>query len=179
MPTLENVRVFRSPVHGYGCVARRDIQEGEVIAEVEGILYRWDEVKDDTYCLWVDDDHYFDMVDQTRWINHSCEPKAEVFADLDGQGGAWARIVAIRPIRAGEEVCYHYGFSANVAEPCACGAATCAGWIVDPDEMPALMERLAQEQRTSSKTRKRQPKTAAAALLRRSSDAPDRPTKTP
>ncbi len=169
MPTLDNVRVFRSPVHGYGCVARRDIGTDEVIAEVEGILYRWEDVKDDTYCLWVDDDYYFDMVDQTRWINHSCEPNAEVFAELDGAGGAWARIVAIRPIKAGEEITYHYGFSANVAEPCACGTPSCCGWIVDPDELPVLMERLARDQRQTTKVVKASTRKAstAAALVRR------------
>jgi hypothetical protein len=117
----------------------------------------------------VDDDYYFDMVDQTRWINHSCEPNAEVFAELDGAGGAWARIIAIRPIKAGEEITYHYGFSANVAEPCACGTPSCCGWIVDPDELPVLMERLACEQRQTTKVVKASTRQAstAAALVRR------------
>ena len=147
MPTLENIRVYRSPVHGYGVVARRDIQAGEVISEVEGILYRVEELGDDTYCLWVDDNHYFDMVDQTRWINHSCEPNAEVETDLDGAGGAWARIIATRRIRAGEEITYHYGFSHKLAEPCNCGTGSCPGWIVDPDDLSALIERLQREKR--------------------------------
>jgi uncharacterized protein len=147
VPHLKDIQVFHSPVHGYGVIAKRDIQPGEVIADVEGILYRREELGDDTYCLWIDDDHYYDMVDQTRWINHSCEPNAEVEAGLDDAGVAWARVVAIRPIRASEEVTYHYGFNQELAEPCACRTSSCAGWIVDPDELPALKRRLARENR--------------------------------
>lgn len=131
-------------------VAKRDIQENEVIAEVDGVLYRRDELGDDTYCLWIDDDHFLDMVDQTRWINHSCDPNAEVDAGLDDAGGAWARITAIRPIRAGEEITYHYLFSEDLAEPCNCRTAECTGWIVDPEQMPTLTQRLAREQRAAA-----------------------------
>jgi SET domain-containing protein len=99
--------------------------------------------------LWLDDDHYFDMVDQTRWINHSCDPNSMVEATLDEKGNAWARIVAIRPIRPGEEISYHYAFAPKVAEPCTCGTAACGGWIVDPDLMPELMQRLSVESAAS------------------------------
>lgn len=136
------MRVFRSPVHGYGVIALRDFKEGDVIAEVEGILRHISDLGDDTYCLWIDDDHYFDMVDQTRWINHSCDPNAEVEAELDGKGGAWARISAIRDIKAGEEISYHYGFPAHLAEPCRCGTTACNGWIVDPDAVPGSKQKM-------------------------------------
>lgn len=145
MPIDSKIRVFRSPIHGYGVIALRDFEPGEVVAEVEGVLYREEEIKDDTYCLWVDDDFYLDMVDQTRWINHSCNPNSEIEADLDGQGGAWARIVAIRPIRARDEITYDYGFPQELAEPCSCGAPNCSGWIVDSEELPELVERLARD----------------------------------
>ena len=145
VPLDSNIRVFRSSIHGYGVMALRDLQPGETVADVEGILYRGDEIEDDRYCLWVDDDFYFDMVDQTRWINHSCDPNAEIEAELDGRGGAWARVVAMRLIRAGEEITYDYGFPQELAEPCSCRVAKCIGWIVDSEELPALAERLARE----------------------------------
>jgi hypothetical protein len=126
-------------------VARHDIQPNEVIAEVDGVAYRREELGDDTYCLWIHDDCYLDMVDQTRWINHSCDPNAAVEADVDADGNAWARIVATRLIPAGEEITYHYAFSQELAEPCTCGSPDCLHWIVDPDELPALEERLARE----------------------------------
>jgi SET domain-containing protein len=145
VPIDSKIRVFRSPIHGYGVVALRDFEPQELIADVEGVLYREDEIKDDKYCLWVDENFYLDMVDQTRWINHCCDPNSEIEAELDGQGGAWARVVALRPIRAGEEITYDYGFPHELAEPCSCGIDTCKGWIVDSDELPELVERLARD----------------------------------
>jgi hypothetical protein len=153
VPIDSNIRVFRSPIHGYGVKALRDFEPGDVLANVEGILYREDEIEDDTYCLWVDDDFYLDMVDQTRWVNHSCDPNSEIECDLDGKGGAWARIVATRPIRAGEEITYDYGFPEDLAEPCSCGTSKCNGWIVDTEELPKLLERLALEAGPGSRLR--------------------------
>jgi uncharacterized protein len=141
MPHIPGLKVVRSAIHGYGVVALRDFAPGEVIAWVDGILYREQEIPDDTYSLWVDDGWYFDMVDQTRWVNHSCDPNGEIEADLDGRGGAWARIIAIRHIRAGDEITYDYAFPAEFAEPCRCGAELCRGWIVDVDEISRLAAR--------------------------------------
>ena len=142
MPPLPGLKVVCSPIHGYGVVAVRDFAPGQVIAWVDGVLYREKEIPDDTYALWVDEGWYFDMVDQTRWINHSCQPNGEIEAELDGRGGAWARIVALRPIRAGDEITYDYAFPAEFAEPCACGTAACRGWIIDEDELPRLQARV-------------------------------------
>ena len=56
----------------------------------------------------------------------------------EGTMRAWW--VAVRDIAPGEEITYDYGFVADVAEPCSCGAATCRGLIVDPD--PAEVAKL-------------------------------------
>jgi SET domain-containing protein len=153
VPLDSRIRVYRSPIHGYGVIALRDFEANEVLAEVEGVLYREAEIVDDTYCLWVDDDYYLDMVDQTRWINHSCEPNAEIEAELDGNGGAWARVVASRTILAGEEITYDYGFPQELAEPCSCRTAKCKGWIVDSDELPDLVERLERDSKGAVRLR--------------------------
>jgi SET domain-containing protein len=151
VPNDSRFRVFRSPIHGYGVIALRKFAPGDVVADVEGILYSEEELTDDRYCLWVEDGFYFDMVDQTRWINHSCDPNVEVEAELDGSGGAWARIVASRPIQPGEELTYDYAFPAALAERCSCGVPKCTGWIVDADEQPELARRLAWEKRRKLK----------------------------
>lgn len=135
MPLLSGLRVIRSSVEGYGVVATRDFAAGELLAEVDGIARAADDLEDDTYALLVDDGLLYDMVDQTRWVNHSCEPNTLVEAERTLDGGAWARLVALRAIRAGEELFYDYAFPAAVAEPCLCGAATCRGFIVDPAEL--------------------------------------------
>jgi hypothetical protein len=142
MPPIAGLRVVNSGIHGYGVVAERDFAPGEVVADVDG--YPWNaelEDRDDRYSLWLDDEWCFDMLDQTRWINHSCAPNCEIEGDIAAGGRpAWARLVALRPIRAGEELTYDYGFTAELAEPCMCGAASCRGWIVDEDELPRLRE---------------------------------------
>ncbi len=143
MPPIPGIRVVRSSIDGYGVVATRDFGPGEIIAHVEGVAWRADENRDDRYSLLVDDELFYDMVDQTRWINHSCDPNCEVEVGEDDKGEVWAYVVAIKPIRSGEELSYDYAFSAEVAEPCRCGTANCRGWIIDPDEMHLLKRRAA------------------------------------
>src|SRR5687767_8411657 len=111
MPPLPGLRVVRSSIHGYGVVSTRPFASGEVIAEVDGVALRLEEVVDDEYCLWVTDELYFDMVDQTRWINHSCSPNGVVQTDVDEAGNVSARITALRDIAVGEEITYDYEFA--------------------------------------------------------------------
>jgi hypothetical protein len=134
MPAIPGLRVIRSTIHGYGVVATRAFAVGEVIADVDGAMWLEDEDRDDNFSLWIDDGVYFDMLDQTRWINHSCEPNAEIFGGAEN--GGWAKVIAIKPIREGEEIAYDYGFPIELAEPCTCGAVRCRGWILDEDEIP-------------------------------------------
>jgi len=140
MPPLPGLRVVRSSIHGYGVVATRDFASGELVAEVDGVLWREAQGCDDTYSLWLAEGVYFDMVDQTRWINHSCEPNSQIEGEAEGDT-AWARIVAIRPIRAGEEITYDYAFPAELAEPCGCGAPSCRKFIVAAEEIAELGRR--------------------------------------
>ena len=58
--------------------------------------------------------------------------------------------VAVRDVSPGEEITYDYGFVADVAEPCACGATGCRGLIVDPD--PAELARLPEHLRSLLRT---------------------------
>jgi SET domain-containing protein len=132
MPPLPGLQVVHSRIHGYGVVANRPFVAGEVIADVDGVALRLEEVVDDEYCLWVTDELYFDMVDQTRWINHSCSPNGEVQTDVDDHGNVSARIVALRDIAPGEEISYDYEFAVEFAIPCHCASPQCRGLIIDP-----------------------------------------------
>jgi SET domain-containing protein len=145
MPPIPGLRVVSSGIHGYGVVATRDFAAGEVLADVEGIPWNAElEDRDDRYSLWLDGEWYLDMVDQTRWINHSCAPNSEIEGGVAADGSAaWARVVAIAPIRAGDEVTYDYAFTADLAEPCSCGTPACRGWIVDEAELPRIQGRSA------------------------------------
>jgi hypothetical protein len=65
-----------------------------------------------------------------RWINHSCEPNAETRILEDR---IW--VVALRDIGPGEEITFNYNYDLEDYrdQPCACGAATCVGYMVAPD----------------------------------------------
>jgi hypothetical protein len=119
-------------------VATRSFAAGELIADVDGVAWRDGEGVDDRYSLWIDDGLYFDMVDQTRWINHSCDPNAGLETGVSDTGAVWARIVARRPIQSGQEISYDYAFPAHLAEPCRCGSSRCRGMIIDEEELPAV-----------------------------------------
>lgn len=141
MPPIAGLRVVNSGIHGYGVLAARDFVAGEVVAEVDGLAWNAElEDRDDRYSLWLEDEWYLDMLDQTRWINHSCDPNCDIEGGIEPDGsGAWARVVALRAIRAGEEITYDYGFTAELAEKCLCGVAACRGWIVEESELPRLL----------------------------------------
>ena len=150
VPVLDGLRVISSGIHGYGVVTTRWFYKGETICFGDGVLYREDEELDDTYALvlpgedsGLGESFYWDLVDQTRWFNHSCEPNTEVESRWDhGHQTVRAWWVALRDIGPGEEITYDYAFVADVAEPCACGAAQCRGLIVDLDEIDRLPEHL-------------------------------------
>jgi hypothetical protein len=141
MPLLEGLRVVFSKIHGYGVVTTRPFKAGELVCYGDGVLYKADAEFDDTYALILPgedsgqgDPLFWDLACQTRWFNHSCEPNAEVRSKWDHEENtmrAWW--VALRDIPVGEEITYDYAFTAEVAEPCACGAERCRGLIVDDD----------------------------------------------
>jgi len=130
--------VVRSAIDGYGVIALRPFAAGEVIAEVDGVAWREEEDVDDRYSLWIEDGLYFDMVDQTRFINHSCDPNAYVDIGVTDDGQAWATVIALRPIAIGEELSYDYAFPAHLAEPCRCGSSKCRGVIMEEEALAAV-----------------------------------------
>jgi uncharacterized protein len=154
MPRLEGLKVIRSRIHGYGVIALRQFKEGDIVVYGDGVLYREHEEFDDTYALLLpgyepDEDGeegppmYLDLACQTRWINHCCDPNTEVDTAFDPEtDSAVAWWVALRDIEPGEELSYDYAFSAHLAEPCNCGAASCRGLIVDESELDEVSEEL-------------------------------------
>ncbi len=127
---MDGLRVVRSKIHGYGVIATRAFNEGEVITEIDGILFRANERADDRCTLWLGDDLYLDMLDQMRWLNHSCEPNVWIDTGIREDGTPWAHVIALRPIQASEELTLDYAFEVHQAERCQCGAPSCRGWIV-------------------------------------------------
>jgi uncharacterized protein len=153
MPLMEGLRVVVSSIHGYGVITTRRYLKDEIISYGDGILYPDGAEIDDTYALIFPAEDlgmsgksiYWDLTCQTRWFNHSCDPNTEVMGRWDDEAQtmrAWW--VALRDIEVGEEITYDYGFTAEVAEPCACGAPLCRGVIADddPENLARLPEHL-------------------------------------
>lgn len=154
------VRLARSGVHGYGLFARGPLAKGERVIEYVGErvtkaeawrreqkrLARLAAGRDG--CVYVFElNQRYDIDGAVSWnlarrINHSCEPNCEVQVV---RGRIW--IVAVRPIAAGEELNYDYGFDYTDwrEHPCRCGAATCPGYIVKSSQRWRVRRALAAE----------------------------------
>lgn len=128
--------VFKeSSIHGFGGFARRDLPSGTTLVEYVG--EKIDKAESARRCE-ANNVFIFSLNDQydidgnviwnpARYLNHSCSPNAEAqYAD----DHIW--LVAIRDIRAGEEITFNYGFDLeNYREyPCECGSPNCVGFMV-------------------------------------------------
>ncbi len=139
--------VRRSRIQGRGVFATRDIAKGDRIVEYTGARMTHDEADaqcpDDeaserhhTFLFAVDDEIVIDGGqggNDSRFINHSCEPNCEV--EIVRRR---VFVVALRDIAAGEEILYDYwymtdeGYTAEDLRriyPCQCGAASCRGTL--------------------------------------------------
>jgi len=137
MPIVPGIRVVRSAIDGYGVIALKPFAQDEKIADIDGVTWRDGEDVDDRYSLWIEDGVYLDMVDQTRFINHSCDPNSYVETGIKDDGQAWAAVIALRPIAIGEELSYDYAFPPHLAEPCRCGSSKCRGLIMEEEALSA------------------------------------------
>jgi len=154
--------IRRSPIHGTGVFAARDLRKGERIVEYKGQRIDKEESERRGLALMAKsqsdggaavyiftlDDHWDLDGDQpendARLINHSCDPNCEAW-NYDNR----LFIEACRPIKKGEELSFNYGFSAETWEdhPCRCGTARCTGYIVAEEEWPLLHKALAAKKR--------------------------------
>ncbi|HXT10598.1 MAG TPA: SET domain-containing protein-lysine N-methyltransferase [Candidatus Angelobacter sp.] len=124
-----------SSIHGTGGFARIDIASetpiieyvGEKISKQES-LARCEQHNE--YIFALDDEHDLDgnvSWNPARFLNHSCEPNCEARWE---DGRIW--IIAIRDVRAGEELTFNYNYDLDEYHeyPCRCGAPGCVGFIV-------------------------------------------------
>ena len=94
------VEVRSSPIHGMGVFATHTIRRGERIGRYVG--YRTQ--RDGRYVLWVpgskDEWKGYRGYGRLRFLNHRSDPNSD-FRGTD--------LYAIRTIRPGEEITFHYG----------------------------------------------------------------------
>jgi len=124
-----------SRIHGMGGYARCDIPAGTRVIEYVGErISKTESVRrceaDNQYIFAINDEWDVDgsvSWNPARFINHSCAPNCEAEWDEDR---IW--IVALRDVKAGEELSYNYGYDLvdYRQHPCRCGTDGCVGYIV-------------------------------------------------
>jgi SET domain-containing protein len=128
--------VFReSPIHGSGGFAQHNICAGTRVIEYVGEKIsaaeslRRCELENHFIFALNDETHLDGNVPENpaRFLNHSCAPNCEAVLESDR---IW--IIALRDIRAGEEITFNYGYDLTDyrEHPCHCGAPNCVEFIV-------------------------------------------------
>jgi len=144
MPKIKSYRspkteIRKSPIKGRGLFAKKDIKKGEIIFIKSGhIVEGYKEMiklekKLGEYDLQITDEFYLcpktkeEVKDTAIFINHSCDPNV----GPDGQ----ITFVAIRDIKAGEELYYDYAMTTdrNYRLKCSCGSKNCRKIITGKD----------------------------------------------
>jgi len=143
---MTKIKSYKSPktevreeaIAGKGLFARRDIKKGEILFVKSGhIVHKEDALKYDKklgeYSLQITDNLFLcpttkeEIKDTAIFINHSCNPNV----GPDGQ----ITFVALRDIKAGEELCYDYAMTTNYNYKleCKCDDKFCRGVVTGKD----------------------------------------------
>jgi SET domain-containing protein len=95
---IEVTQVRKSPIHGRGVFAIREIREGALIGHFEGERTR----RNGRYVLWLEGDENVGIRgrNQLRYLNHSATPNAALYG---------TELIALVKIESGTEVTIHYG----------------------------------------------------------------------
>jgi hypothetical protein len=157
-----DIVVRRSRIQGRGVFARRDIASGTRVVEYTGARISHDEADDrypddaangkhHTFLFAVDDRLVIDATtggNESRFINHSCDPNCEVVITRRR-----VFIDALRDIAKGDEILYDYWYMTDESYtledlrkiyPCRCGSPKCRGTLARPPRRtPAKKSRAA------------------------------------
>jgi uncharacterized protein len=143
----------RSPIHGNGVFAARNLSTEQHIAEYRGRRLTHKEVNNayggdadsgHTFLFTLNDRYVIDANvggNIARWINHSCDPNCQAWVvEHEGKDRSLDRIVieTRRPVRRGEELTYDYGITLDERQTprlkqiwaCRCGAKRCTGTLL-------------------------------------------------
>jgi uncharacterized protein len=132
---------------GWTLVAKEPLEKGHHILTWGGVILttaQLDSIPEFARdrAIQIEDDLHLcsGMVDDLAdCANHSCDANAGISGQIS--------LVALRPIAAGEEICFDYGTSDGHPDfhmKCYCGAANCRGAVTGNDwKAPALQARYA------------------------------------
>ena len=149
----------KSPLHGSGLFAARNIKKGEQVIEYIGdkVTKREGDKRADKQIKKAEKNKKNGMVyvfelnkkydidggvarNYARFINHSCDPNCEVEIT---NNEIW--ISSIKRIKKGSELTYNYGYSFDTdyeEHICKCGSKKCVGYILSDDDWPKLKKEL-------------------------------------
>ena len=110
---MSDVIVKDSRIQGKGVFANKDFKKGEIVV-------RWDSLLGENYF----DNEKVVVKSSSVFINHSCNPNIN---EIEGKN------IAIRDIKNGEEVTYHYEREKIpfLEMKCNCGSENCSKVIYD------------------------------------------------
>ena len=144
------IGVRNNTLSGRGVVALKDIEQDEIVAikaghivTREGLGRISEQVGD--FALQIDDDFYLsptspdEVDDMSVFINHSCDPNVGFRGQIV--------YVAMRDIKAGEELCHDYSMerSDDYFLECRCGSPMCRHRVTGDDwKLPELQSRYGQ-----------------------------------
>jgi uncharacterized protein len=141
-----NALFKRSEIHGTGGFAAVNIPAGARIIQYVGeIIDKAESLRrcenDNEYIFDLDEVHDLDgnvEWNPARFINHSCTPNCE--SEIEHHV-VW--ILALRDIRAGEELSFNYCYDLEDYQdhPCRCGAEACVGYIVADEYFDDIRQR--------------------------------------
>jgi hypothetical protein len=131
---------------GMGLFAAREIAAGERFLQLSGRQHSGAELDalgfTPGYPLQVGDSDYVLLEAPGVYCNHSCDPNAGIDADL--------MLRALRPIAAGEEICFDYSTTMHEDNAwtlrCGCGSAQCRGLVEDFERLSAPLRSLRLQQ---------------------------------
>jgi SET domain-containing protein len=154
--------VRSSQIHAAGVYTTTHIKKGEKVVEYTGPRIskdRGDEIyegRDVTYLFGMDDGLIIDGHGIAAFINHCCDPNCET-DEIDKK--IW--IIALRDIKAGEELTYDYNlYDGDEDDPalCFCGAKDCRGSMYCEEEIERrekVARKAAGKAKSKSKTKKK------------------------
>ncbi len=129
----------KSKLHGIGVVAVENISKDETVGVLGGIILTkseiknyWRKMKMGHVGIQFSDDFFIcpttrKELEETGIFNHSCEPNCGFKNSIE--------LVAIRDIKAGEELVFDYAFCESLMESfeCSCGSKNCRKIIKPTD----------------------------------------------
>ncbi|HEX2734832.1 MAG TPA: SET domain-containing protein [Polyangiaceae bacterium] len=148
--SIRGISVRRTPV-GRGVFATRAFRKNQVIGQMRGSVITTDDY-DAEYAVDLGRLGVLDPWVPFRYLNHSCEPNAQLVMHGPEAGSPptmW--VEALRTIRAGEQITIDYAWPADSAIRCLCGSRKCRGWVVSERDARALALKAQRQARASEK----------------------------